>query len=237
MSRILIDGKMVELPDSADPGDILRKMGEDPSKRVLTKKTTAGNTRLKPGKKYAFKQGNKFSIGPARIKASGMFTYFGNKESWRKQLITEQVTDVSKKMFRNHPVELDDDCNWVKFHGFLLPTEWQRANPGKSFVPMMIIFPDQYPDLPTNGFYLPSSLNVPQNAGHFFSRGFGGAFGDTEDEMRAMADKNWNWYCTHIVPEAWRPAKIRQVSDWRNGDNLWDIITICKDVLTHPLDD
>lgn len=237
MPMTLTNGKLVNLPDSADPGDILRSMGEDPSKRVLTKITTGGNTRLLPGHKYKFKEGEKFKTSPNRIKASGAFTYFGNKEPWRKQVILEQVTDVSKKWFKNHPVELDDNCNWVNFHGFLLPKEWQRANPGRSFVHMMIIFPDQYPDLPTNGFYLPASLNVPQNAGHVFSRGFGGAFGDNDEEMREMVNKNWNWYCTHIPPDAWRPARIRQISDWRKGDNLWDIITICKDVLTHPLDD
>ena len=237
MPMVIVKGKRVSLPDSADPGDVLRSMGEDPSKRILTKTSTAGNIKMKPGKKYKIQEGEKFKTVPARIKASGPFTYFGNKEDWRKQVITEQVMDVSEKMFRKHPVELDDNCNWVKFNGFLLPTEWQNANPGRTFVPMMLIFPDQYPDLPTNGFYLPSSLNVPYNAGHFFSAGYGDAFGQETDEMQAMAETGWNWYCTHIVPDAWKPARIRQISDWRKGDNLWEIITLCIEVLTNPLDD
>ena len=91
-------------------------------------------------------------------------SYFGNKEEWRKRVIEDQVIDVSAKMFKNSPVELDEDCNYVVFNGFLLPPEWQRANPGSTFVKMMLIFPDQYPDLPTNGFYLPANLQIPENA-------------------------------------------------------------------------
>ena len=237
MPMVIVNGKRVMMPDSATGEDIMRAAGKNPSGRVVTMQTTSGNTRLNPGQRYSIKEGQKFAEGPDRVKASGEFTYFGYKEDWRKQVITEQVMEVSQRMFKNSPVELDDDCNWVVFKGFLLPNEWQAANPGKTFVPMMIIFPDQYPDLPTNGFYLPASLNIPHNATHFYNRGFGGAFGDNEDEMQAMADTNWKWYCTHIKPGSWRPARIRQISDWRKGDNLWSIITICKDVLTYPLDD
>ncbi|MBR2734019.1 MAG: hypothetical protein IKD80_07210, partial [Selenomonadaceae bacterium] len=150
---------------------------------------------------------------------------------------TEQVFEVAKKFFKKSRVELVDDCNWVVFERFLLPDEWQRANPGKTFVPMMLIFPDQYPDLPTNGFYLPASLQLPPNATHFFDRGYGGAFGQTAEEMEFMRQGQWKWFCTHIKPGAWSPARLHEISDWRHGDNLWDIITLCVDVLTHPLDD
>lgn len=135
-----------------------------------------------------------------------------------------------KNFFKKSRVELDDDCNRVVFERFLLPDEWQRANPGKTFVPMMLIFPDQYPDLPTNGFYLPASLQLPPNATHFFDRGYGGAFGQTAEEMEFMRQGQWKWFCTHIKPGAWSPARLHEISDWRHGDNLWDIITLCVDV-------
>ncbi|MBQ7593618.1 MAG: hypothetical protein IJU48_04605 [Synergistaceae bacterium] len=239
MSTVIVNGKRVSLPNSGDAtsDDIMRAAGKNPNGRILTKISTSKNTRMKPGESYKINDGDKFVEGPDRVKGSGEFSYFGHKEDWQKQLIEEQVIDVSQHMFKNSPVELDDDCNWVVFKSFLLPNAWQRANPGKKFVSMMIIFPDQYPQLPTNGFYLPSSLNVPPDAAHFYSRGFGGAFGDNEDEMQAMADANWKWYCTHIKPGSWRPARLRQISDWRHGDNLWHIITICRDVLTYPLDE
>ena len=145
-------------------------------------------------------------------------------------------------MFKNSPVELDEDCNYVVFKRFLLPQAWQDANPGITFVKMMLIFPDQYPELPTNGFYLPSTLQTPPSQGwkgHFHEQGYGGAFGQDGhyDEIAFMRQGNWKWFCTHIKPEAWQPAPIRKIADWRKGDSLWDILTLCTEVLTHPLDD
>ena len=243
MPKVIINGKQTYMPDSQTTvtrEDIIRasgKKGVDPNSRAVVMVKTGHNTRMKPGQSYSVDSDTKFKVVPDRVKAAGEYTFFGNKEAWRKQLIEEQVIDVSKKFFKSSPVELDDNCNWVKFDRFLLPKEWQKANPGVSFVPMMLIFPDQYPELPTNGFYLPASLQTPPNASHFFNRGYGGAFGMTAEEMQAMAQGNWNWYCTHIKPDAWNPARIRKISDWRLGDNLWDILTICTDVLTYPLDD
>ena len=238
MPIVLVNGKKVALPNSqTTSSEIISAAGRNSSGRVLTKISPGKNSRIAPGQSFKVNEGDKFVEGPDRVKASGEFSYFGHKEQWQKQIIEEQVIDVSQNFFKNSPVELDDNYNWVVFKKFLLPDAWQAANPGKTFVPMMIIFPDQYPSLPTNGFYLPSSLNIPANATHFYNRGYGGAFGENSDEMNAMADTNWKWYCTHIKPGSWRPARIRQVSDWRKGDTLWNILTICVDVLTYPLDD
>lgn len=238
MPTVIVNGKRINVPSSATPEDIISATGRrvNPGTRAVIKTNTANNDRMKPNQNYGINDGDKFKIVPDRVKATEA-TYFGYKEDWRKELITQQIDDVSKKMFKNKVVELDDDCNWVIFNGFILPEEWQRANPEQKFVRMMLIFPDQYPDLPTNGFYLPASLQIPANAAHFYNRGYGGAFGQTEEEMEFMRQGQWKWYCTHIKPGAWQPAYLRQISDWRHGDNLWDIITLCIDVLTHPLDD
>ena len=237
MATVIVNGKRVNVPDSASSEDIIRATGRrvNPNTRAVIRNTDAANRdKLIPGRKYGIRDGEKFSIVPDRVKAA---SYFGNKEEWRKCVIEDQVIDVSAKMFKNSPVELDEDCNYVVFNGFLLPPEWQRANPGSTFVKMMLIFPDQYPDLPTNGFYLPATLQIPANASHFYNRGFGGAFGETPEEIAFMTQGNWKWYCTHIKPGAWNPAHLKVVDDWRKGDNLWEILTICKDVLTHPLED
>lgn len=239
MATVIINGKKVNVPNSQTSREELinsaKKPSVNPNTRAVIRKTKTGqNDIIKPGQRIPIKDGDKFTIVPDRVKAA---TYFGNKEDWRKRVIEDQVLDISKKMFKTAPVELDENCDYVVFNGFLLPEEWRRANPGQSLVKMMIIFPDQYPDLPTNGFYLPSTLQVPANAAHFYNRGYGGAFGERTEEMEFMAQGGWKWYCTHIKPDAWQPARLREISDWRKGDNLWDIITICKDVLTHPLDD
>ncbi len=238
MPQVFINGKLVNMPSSVDSSSILnasgRRNANTGTRAVIVEKQNGGGKRLKPGESFAIKGGEKFSTVPDRVKAA---TYFGEKQQWQKQLIAEQVANVSQKFFKNSSVELDDNCNWVVFDRFKLPDDWQQANPGKVFVRMMLIFPDQYPELPTNGFYLPSSLSVPANASHFYNRGYGGAFGEKDDEMQAMADNNWKWYCTHIKPGCWQPARLKQVSDWKYGDNLWDIIKLCIDVLTFPLDD
>jgi len=235
-----VNGKQTNLPPSVTPEDIVRSSGRrnaDPNTRtVIVEKVGGGGKRLKHNERYTLKGGEKFHTAPDRVKANAG-RYFGHKEQWQKELITQQVAHVSQNFFKKSQVELDDDCHWVVFNSFKLPDEWQRANPGKVFVKMMLIFPDQYPELPTNGFYLPSYLSVPQNAAHFYSRGYGGAFGENSDEMQAMTDANWKWYCTHIKPGCWQPARLRNVSDWRYGDNLWDILKLSIDVLTYPLDE
>ena len=238
MTMTIINGKRVELPSSATAADIVRASGRNvnPNTRTIIKTSTKGNERLKPGQSYRVNQGDKFQIGPDRVKGSGE-SYFGNKEDWRKQVIIDQVTDVSQHFFKGGKVELDDNCNWVTFDNFRLPDAWIRENPNNPFIKMMLIFPDQYPDLPTNGFYLPNDIKPPAADKHFYERGYSGAFGGSNEEMSALAGSGWKWYCTHIKPGAWSPARIQRVSDWKNGDNLWDIITLCKEVLTNPADD
>ncbi len=238
MPTVFINGKKTNVPNSATPEDIVRALGAkfNPLTRAVTNTSTGKNTRLKSGQQYQIRDGDNFKTPPDRVKAADA-TYFSYKELWRKQVIYEQVAEISQKFFKKSTVELDDECNWVVFNGFLLPEEWRKANPGQKFVRMMLIFPDQYPDLPTNGFYLPASLQVPADAQHFYNRGYGGAFGQTEEEMEFMRQEQWKWYCTHIKPGAWQPARLREISDWRHGDNLRDIITLCIDVLRYPLDD
>jgi hypothetical protein len=118
-----------------------------------------------------------------------------------------------------------------------LPDAWQQTNAGNHFVKMMLIFPDQYPELPTNGFYLPDNVLPPAADRHFFDRGYSGAFGGSSEEMQSLAGAGWKWYCTHIKPGAWQPARIQYVEDWKKGDNIWDIVTLSKEVLTNPSDD
>ena len=235
----IVNGKRVNLPSSnVTTGDITRATGKsvDPATRAVFKITPHGNERLKPGKTYAVKPGDKFQTGPDRVKGAEE-SYFGNKDQWRKDVIEDQVLDMSANFFKGSMVELDDNCNWAVFSGFKLPDAWAACNPGREEVKLMLIFPDQYPQLPTNGFYLPSDIVPPKADRHFFTRGYSGAFGGSNKEMQALADSGWKWYCIHIKPGAWSPARICRLEDWRKGDNLWDIITLCKEVLTNPRED
>ncbi|WP_037355332.1 hypothetical protein [Selenomonas sp. FC4001] len=240
MATMIINGKQVYIPKSeVTTEDIIQagsRPGTNPKTRTAIHMKTGQNTKLKPGHLYHVNDGAKIQIVPDRVKASE-FSYFGEKEEWQKAVIRSQVQDVCQKFFKKNCAELDENCNWVVFDGFLLPEAWRQANPGQTFVRLMLIFPDQYPDLPTNGFYLPATLQVPHNATHFYNRGYGGAFGEQPEEIMFMSMGNWKWYCTHIKPGAWQPAYLRKVEDWRYGDNLWDILTLCTDVLTYPFED
>lgn len=238
MAIAFTNGKRVNLPSSATAADIVKASGSraEASSRVVVRSTTRGNELLKPGSSYKVRPGDKFLVGPGRVKGSGE-TYFGRKEEWRKQVLLDQVQDLSKHFFKGGTVLVDEDCNWVRFSNFMLPDAWARANGGKRFVPILFIIPDQFPDLPTNGFYLPSYVKAPAIDRHFFDRGYGGAFGVDSEQQRALHVSGWKWYCTHVLPGSWRPARIQRVGDWRNGDNLWHVLTLTKEVLTNPAGD
>ncbi|MDR1639348.1 MAG: hypothetical protein LBT59_06620 [Clostridiales bacterium] len=236
MPHVLVNGKLVSLPSSNPTREVIAAAAGDakPGSRAILQENQAGGLRyIKPGEQVPVDSNSRFRSVPDRNKASA---YFGHRSKAQKNLILEQSAAASAEIFSGQQVEVDDDYNWVIFNGFRLPDAWAEANPTQKTVRMMMIFPTQYPVLPTNGFYLPSSLKAPQNASHFFAKGYGGAFGETEEEMRAMADSQWNWYCTHIKPGCWQPVKSQKSGDWRKGDNLLHLIHIAIDVLTFPLE-
>ncbi len=136
-----VNGKRVNLPSSASASDIVRASNPyvNPATRAVIKKTPNGNYRVKPGERVSVKPGDKFQVGPDRVKGSGE-AYFGNKQDWRKRVIESQVMDVSANLFKGASVNLDDDCNWVVFDAFKLPTAWAECNPGNERVKLMLIF-------------------------------------------------------------------------------------------------
>ena len=188
---------------------------------------------MRPDVRYRLGRGESFLTGPDRVKGVGE-TYFRGKEQWRRDLIADQVADVAERVFGDSTVELDENCDWVVFESFRLPKAWAEANPGEERTRMMLIFPDEYPDLPTNGFYLPNRLRAPWRDHHFLEMGVGGAYGTTADELNELRLSGWKWFCTHIKRGSWRPARLRRLSDWHKGDSLYHIIALACEVLTNP---
>ncbi|MCL2147268.1 MAG: hypothetical protein FWH52_05630 [Synergistaceae bacterium] len=189
------------------------------------------HTRLERGKSYPIQKGDKIKTAPDRVKGSPVGSYFGVKEPWRKELIRQQVANLAEKRFRRGQVELDDTCNYVLFHNFTLTSAWRQANPDSEFVTIMLLLPDQYPDLPPNGFYMPDYLKPPPGETHWFASDYtwGGNAASQGIKMQG-----WNWYCTHVAEGSWSPARLQRVEDWSKGDNLWDIMRMVTDVLTDP---
>lgn len=237
MPVVTINGKRTLLPNSTTTaGEIVLLSGElrGPGKRAVYRTTPEGELEhLESTSRYRLGRNESFLTGPDRVKGDGE-TYFGGKEQWRRDLIAEQVADVAENVFRDDTVELDENCDWVVFTSFRLPKAWAQANPRETRTKMMLIFPDEYPDLPTNGFYLPDRLRAPWRDHHFLEMAVGGAYGEDVDERIELRTSGWKWFCTHITPGSWRPARLRRISDWRNGDNLYHIIALAREVLTNP---
>ena len=66
----IVNGKRVSLPASATAADIIQASGRpaDVGSRAVVRLGSRGNERLKPGQAYAIQPGDKFQVGPDRVK-------------------------------------------------------------------------------------------------------------------------------------------------------------------------
>jgi len=66
----IVNGKRINLPSSATAMDIVRASGRpaDLGSRAVVRVGQRGNERLKPGVSYAIQPGDKFLVGPDRVK-------------------------------------------------------------------------------------------------------------------------------------------------------------------------
>lgn len=157
---------------------------------------------------------------PDRMKGSEP-TFGGRRSQVSKQIIFEQVQDVSENFYKDKMMDIDpENANWVVFDDFLLPPRWKGIARES---PLLISFPMEYPTLPPVGFYLRASLPKSAN-GHLYQTAY--HFAD-----KAPLAKNWIWYCVLIDAEDWKPAPYRRRGDWRKGDSLWEYITMINETL------
>ena len=167
---------------------------------------------------------------PERVKGAGFEsagTYLSPRSDLSKSLIYDQIYAVSEHLFKGQKIEFDDGAHSVVIPKFVLPEGWSPRT-----TPLMIVFPVEYPDLPPNGFYIAiNTVPPPDKGGHIFSRHVHGGFGSTPEQEKWLRDNNWVWYCAYVQAGAWSPAKIRELSDWRYGDNLFTFFTLINEVL------
>ena len=221
----IVNGKRINLPSSATASDIVRASGRpaDLGSRAVVRVGARGNERLKPGMSYAIRPGDKFLVGPDRVKGSEA-AYFGEKNEKTKKLIMEQAKDLSETLPEGSKIVLDEECHWAVVEELALPGAWAENNPEHQKVKMMLIFPDQFPELPTNGFYLPDFIQPPAGFRYYARPGSGAA--DAIDKPSTSA--GWRWYGTVIKPESWHP----DYDDWRSSSNLRDIFELCCNALS-----
>jgi len=113
------------------------------------------------------------------------------------------VADVYGERF-GQPVQLDAKLRFCVIPQFTLPRQW-----GMKSTPILIWFPEEYPLVAPNGFYLSKRCSGP----HIFSRN---VYGKSPD----LSAQGWNWYCAHT---SWKPG-----TDPLDGDTLWTFLDIAR---------
>jgi len=128
----------------------------------------------------------------------------------RELYIKAQVASVAEVYGERYgqTVQLDEALRFVVIPRFSLPRQW-----GMKTTPILIWFPDEYPDIAPNGFYLSRNCIGP----HIFSRN---VYGKSPD----LSSSGWNWFCAHTT---WRPG-----ADPNASDNLWTFLEIVRMSLT-----
>lgn len=167
------------------------------------------------------KHGNPVRITAIPDKTKGAPTYGGYRTPLSKQVITEQVFDVAKKMFKGGVSFDEQNADWVVVHGYELPSIWHSI---VKTTDLLIVFPTEYPELPPVGFYLREDIPLSVN-GHLYKIEYHDACSDP-------LTQGWKWYCVYINQGSWRPAPVKHPGDWRQGDNLWTYFALIAEVLS-----
>lgn len=223
MQHIIINGRRVPYDGNGIHGsDLTKRAGRQQGRRPVIHQN---NMEFKPVDENRFygqselkdKRGRPVKVAsiPDRTKGAA----FGSgRSAASKALIRDQVYDIAAHCFKSG-VEFDEDhADWFVVPEYRLPRIWPKKN-----APVLILFPAEYPKIPPIGFYLPSNLKSPN--GHLMDRAYHGASG-------APTLKGWKWYCAFVNSGSWRPAPIRELRDWRRGDNLWTYMTLVNEVLS-----
>lgn len=157
-------------------------------------------------------RGAKPTSMPKRYKGG----FGGGRSRQSKQIITEQVEDIGRTLFRTQGVDFDRrDADWMVVPTYNLPPRWHNI---ARTTALMVAFPDDYPALPPIGFYMMADVPIsPDN--HLFQ---GVAHGAWHEPIK----QGWKWYCVYMENGAWQPAQ-----NWRNGDNLYTYFHLIRESL------
>lgn len=125
----------------------------------------------------------------------------------RSRFIKTQVASVAEVMGERYgqSVQLAENLDFVVIPHFRLPRRW-----GMKSTPILIWFPDKYPEVPPHGFYLSKHCRGP----HIFSYN---VYKDSPD----LSTQGWNWYC--VYPQGWKAG-----ADPLQPDNLWTFLDVVR---------
>ncbi|NTW98392.1 MAG: hypothetical protein HGB35_00335 [Geobacteraceae bacterium] len=220
---VIINGRRMQYQGGGLRGsDLIRQSGAGDGRRTVIRngieaKTVAAND-FYPDSALQDKHGRPVSVYSMPDRSKGDIRYGAPRTQLSKAVITDQVQHLAANFFK-HGVEFDEEnADWLLIPNYRLPKLWNHA-----ITPLLVVFPTDYPEIPPVGFYLKADLGSSPN-GHFFVEAY-------HDAYKKPLEQGWKWYCSFVKPGAWRPAPIRQVGDWRNGDNLWTYFTLIGEVL------
>jgi hypothetical protein len=221
----IINGRRVSVPPAGVYGEeLMREAGNRSGRRTVIKGSGLDFKPIQATKIYKDaelydKKGNpvKIELIPDRSKGS-----FGVKRSkFSKQIITEQVYDIATHLFKSGVDFDEDDADWMTVPEYRLPSIWRSI---AKTVPLLIVFPTEYPELPPIGFYM--KADIPQSAnGHLYQAAY-------HDAWKEPIAHGWKWYCVYIGQGNWQPARVKKPGDWKSGDNLWTYFTLINEVLS-----
>ena len=226
------NGRMMEVDGPVMGRDIEERAGIGPG-RIATAIGDGGRVKaINPDKLYRpeelkTRSGKWLRIedSPDRSKGAG-YSFGGHRDEFMKAVIFDQIRDMSENFFKNTAIQADeDDANWMMIENFLLPSAWRHI---ASSSDLLISIPDQFPNLPPIGFYLDSRIATSPNGLHLLDQGY------YEADQTPVRSGRWKWFCCYVKPSSWRPPRIRRVEDWRNGDNLWQFLTLIRWALGDP---
>lgn len=233
---IKIRGKQISMPSNKVTPEQIRQRAGIKKGRIIIRETNNGMEALNDGMRYTIPPNSKFRDAPAVRKAASYsecdYSYGKHRRpEWCNEVIRDQIRDLEKKLTHSE-IYVDNPDNPINMliPNFKLPKATSDLNGGREYAPLLIKIPDQFPFMPPVGFYLPSEINAGRHSG--FSNGYHGA--EMDEFVRKI---DFKWYCSSVVADTWQPAHFQYISDWRKGDNLWDVITLIKEVLSDFSDD
>ena len=199
-----MNGTEMEVPNRGVLGEaILKQMGVKPGRRGVFSRGTHMKEivpqKVYSPKEFTNKNGTKVSLQNIPERVLGAERSLADKFR-----LAEEITDLVG-IFKD--VDYDQrHQKWVRLNSYLMPKRWGG---GKS--QLLIDIPENYPNIPPIGFYIPKNRKSPN--GHLFNRGYHGA----AEEYLQMG---WNWYCCLVPNGNWIVSKYTKPGSWRNGDNL-----------------
>ena len=223
MAISIVNGRRINIPspnETIEGRDIINQVNPRDGRRTVIYKGMEAET-IDPDRTYAGselfdRRGNpvKITTIPDRTKGS----FWGTRNNFSKQIITEQVYDLAANCFKNGVDFDDENADWMRVPEYILPRTWHKI---ARTTPLLIVFPTEYPELPPVGCYLKAELE----GAHLYPDAY-------HEAAKEPLEDGWKWYCVYVNEGNWQPARVKKSGDWKYGDNLWTYFTLIKEALS-----